>query len=79
MECLKKVKAAFPNTPVIAGNIATAEAAEALIQAGADAVKVVLGQVLSVPLGLLLVLVFRRLPLFMTLLVLQRSMAFRHR
>ena len=43
MECLKKVKAAFPNTPVIAGNIATAEAAEALIQAGADAVKVGIG------------------------------------
>ena len=43
MECLKKVKVAFPNTPVIAGNIATAEAAEALIQAGADAVKVGIG------------------------------------
>ena len=43
MECLKKVKAAFPNTPVIAGNIATAEAAEALIQAGADAVKFGIG------------------------------------
>lgn len=43
MECLKKVKAAYPNIPVIAGNIATAEAAEALIAAGADAVKVGIG------------------------------------
>ena len=40
---LKKVKEAFPNTPVIAGNIATAEGAEALIQAGADAIKVGIG------------------------------------
>ncbi len=43
MECLKKVKAVFPDTPVIAGNIATAEAAEDLIAAGADAVKVGIG------------------------------------
>ncbi len=43
MECLKKVKAAFPEIPVIAGNIATAEAAEDLIAAGADAVKVGIG------------------------------------
>ena len=28
IKCIKKVKAAFPNTPIIAGNIATAEAAE---------------------------------------------------
>lgn len=40
---LKKVKEAFPHTPVIAGNIATAEGAEALIQAGADAIKVGIG------------------------------------
>ena len=40
---LKEIKAAFPNTPVIAGNIATAEGAEALIQAGADAIKVGIG------------------------------------
>ncbi len=43
MNCLKAVKAAYPNTPVIAGNIATAEAAEALINAGADAIKVGIG------------------------------------
>ena len=43
MECLKKVKAKFPNIPVIAGNIATGAAAEELIAAGADAVKVGIG------------------------------------
>lgn len=43
INCLKKVKAAFPNTPVIAGNIATAEAAKALIEAGADCIKVGIG------------------------------------
>ncbi len=43
INCLKKIKAAYPDTPVIAGNIATAEAAEALIQAGADCVKVGIG------------------------------------
>ena len=43
MECLRKVKEAFPDTPVIAGNIATAEAAEALIEAGADCLKVGIG------------------------------------
>lgn len=41
--CLRKIKAAFPDLQVIAGNIATAEAAEYLIQAGADAVKVGIG------------------------------------
>ncbi len=43
IECVKKVKAAYPDTPVIAGNIATAEAAEALINAGADCLKVGIG------------------------------------
>ncbi len=43
MECLKKVKARYPGTPVIAGNIATAEGAKALIDAGADCVKVGIG------------------------------------
>ena len=43
INCLKKVKAAFPHVEVIAGNIATAEAAEELIKAGADAVKVGIG------------------------------------
>ena len=40
---LKRVKEAYPHTPVIAGNIATAEGAEALIKAGADAIKVGIG------------------------------------
>ena len=43
MVTLDKVKSAFPNTPIIAGNIATAEAAEDLIKAGADAGKVGIG------------------------------------
>ncbi len=43
MECLKKIKTAFPDAQVIAGNIATAEAARDLIEAGADAVKVGIG------------------------------------
>lgn len=43
INCVKKVKEAFPHIPVIAGNIATAEAAEALIAAGADALKVGIG------------------------------------
>ena len=40
---VKEIKAAFPDLPVIAGNIATAEAAEALIKAGADCLKVGIG------------------------------------
>ncbi len=43
VECVKKVKARFPNVPLIAGNIATAAAAEELIDAGADCVKVGMG------------------------------------
>ncbi len=38
-----RVKKAYPNLPLVAGNIATAEAAKALINAGADAVKVGIG------------------------------------
>lgn len=40
---VKKIKAQFPNAPVIAGNIATSEAAEFLIEAGADCLKVGIG------------------------------------
>lgn len=43
IECLRKVKAKFPNVPVIAGNIATADGARELIEAGADAIKVGMG------------------------------------
>ena len=45
IETLKKVKAAYPDLQVIAGNIATGEAAKALIDAGVDAVKVGIGQI----------------------------------
>ncbi len=43
INAVRQVKDAFPHIPVIAGNIATAEAAEALIAAGADAIKVGIG------------------------------------
>ncbi len=43
IECVAKVKYAFPEAQIVAGNIATAEAARDLIKAGADAVKVGIG------------------------------------
>ena len=43
VEALKSVKTQFPNLEVIVGNIATAEAAKFLVDAGADAVKVGIG------------------------------------
>ncbi|MDR0617819.1 MAG: IMP dehydrogenase [Endomicrobium sp.] len=43
LDAVKKVKEFFPNVQLIAGNIATAEAAEDLIKAGADAIKVGIG------------------------------------
>lgn len=43
IKCLKLVKEKYPDVPVIAGNIATGEAAKELIEAGADAVKVGIG------------------------------------
>lgn len=43
INCVRKVKAAFPDCQLIAGNIATGEAARDLIEAGADAVKVGIG------------------------------------
>lgn len=43
VDTLKKVKAAFPEIDVVVGNIATAEAALFLVEAGADAVKVGIG------------------------------------
>ncbi len=43
INAVRKVKAAYPNVSLIAGNIATASAAEALIDAGADAIKVGIG------------------------------------
>ncbi len=43
VEQLKSVKAKFPKLEVVVGNIATAEAAKYLVEAGADAVKVGIG------------------------------------
>ena len=43
MRCVEKIKNAFPEAQLIAGNIATATAAHDLIAAGADAVKVGIG------------------------------------
>ena len=43
IEQVKRLKDSYPDTQIIAGNIATAEAAEALIAAGADALKVGIG------------------------------------
>ena len=43
IEMVKTIKAKYPNLPVVAGNVATAEATEALIDAGADVVKVGIG------------------------------------
>lgn len=40
---VSKVKNAFPDVELIAGNVATADATEALIKAGADAVKIGIG------------------------------------
>ncbi|MBL4594263.1 MAG: IMP dehydrogenase, partial [Flavobacteriales bacterium] len=43
IDTLKKVKGQYPDLQVVVGNIATAEAAKALADAGADAVKVGIG------------------------------------
>ncbi len=43
IKCVKMIKEAYPDLQVIAGNVATGAATEALIKAGADAVKVGIG------------------------------------
>ncbi len=43
LDAVRKVKSAYPNVALIGGNIATAEGAKALIDAGVDAVKVGIG------------------------------------
>ncbi len=43
IRCVRMIKEAFPEVQVVAGNVATAEATRALIEAGADSVKVGIG------------------------------------
>ncbi|MDL2271464.1 IMP dehydrogenase [Desulfovibrio sp. OttesenSCG-928-I05] len=43
LKAIREVKAAFPNCQLIAGNIATYEGAKAILEAGADTVKVGIG------------------------------------
>ena len=43
IEKVREAKAAFPDVDIVVGNIATGEAAKALVDAGADAVKVGIG------------------------------------
>lgn len=43
LECLRRIKAIYPDVQVIAGNVATAEGTRALIEAGADCVKIGIG------------------------------------
>ncbi len=43
LDAVRKVKKAYPNLQLIAGNVATGEGAKALIDAGADCVKVGIG------------------------------------
>ena len=43
LDCVKRIKAVYPDVQLIAGNVATAEATRALIEAGADCVKVGIG------------------------------------
>lgn len=43
LDCVKKIKAKFPNLNLCAGNVATAEATKALLDSGADVVKVGIG------------------------------------
>ncbi len=43
LEAVKMLKKKFPDVPVIAGNVATAEGTVALIKAGADAIKIGVG------------------------------------
>ncbi len=43
LHALRSVKSEFPDLPIVAGNVATEEGTEALIEAGADAIRVGLG------------------------------------
>ncbi len=43
INCIKKIKSSHPDMPLIAGNIATGDAAKDLADAGADAIKIGMG------------------------------------
>ncbi|MCR4849639.1 MAG: IMP dehydrogenase [Lachnospiraceae bacterium] len=43
LRCVRMIKEAYPDVQIIAGNVATGEGTKALIEAGADAVKVGIG------------------------------------
>ena len=43
LDCVRRVKALYPDVQLIAGNVATAEGTRALIEAGADCVKIGIG------------------------------------
>jgi IMP dehydrogenase len=43
MDAARRIKKAFPDTPLVVGNIATAEAARELVDLGADCIKVGIG------------------------------------
>ena len=43
LECVRRIKALYPDVQLIAGNVATAEGTRALIEAGADCVKIGIG------------------------------------
>jgi IMP dehydrogenase len=43
LKAIRRIKAGWPDLPVLAGNVVTAEGTEALIEAGVDAVKVGVG------------------------------------
>jgi IMP dehydrogenase len=55
---ISEIRNGFPDLDIVGGNIVTADAAEALINAGANVLKVGVGLVLSVQPELLQVLVF---------------------
>lgn len=71
------VKKNYPNVQVIGGNIATGDAAKALVDNGADAVKVGIGRAPSARRVSLPVLASRRLPLFPMWQKLSKAPAFR--
>ena len=43
LECVMRIKSLYPNVQLVAGNVATADGTRALIEAGADCVKIGIG------------------------------------